>query len=797
MLILLRHLSINIILVLSLLAISSCSSSEDKANKFYENGMYLLEKGELVKANVEFRNAQQLNGKMTKAIWGQVLVAEKQGKPRLQYKLLNTVLTNDPGHIQALVKLGRLLLIAGQLDKALEMSDLSMKINQQDLSVLSLRAAIMLKLDDVTTAVKLAKYVVSKDPYYIDALVVLATERLTSGDADKAIQFVNQGLEVNNKNIALQLIKIKALENLKKPDLAEHVLKNLSNDYPKVVGFKTVLAQFYLKYNRIDDAEKIYQLIVKNNPKNLNAKIKLVKFLHGTKGESVALKQLQTYSEQDPSNNEIKFVLFQLYFSRKEIDQANVILNSIINENKGSEDARKAKGIKAAYLLENGDKKAAEEIIDTILAEDKLDRNGLILKASIDIDRQKYDKAIGALRLLLRNSPDSSRALYFLAKAYSLSGSTELADKQYLKAFKASKFNAAYGLSYAKFLLKRKEYHRAEKILQDILSFSGNNLSAMKLLAQTRLHLRDWVGAQKVADVMKRIGGENNISNQISSAILLSKKDYRESIELLKKDYQSTPENIQSVTALVRTYMVSGREHEAASFLDAVINASPENYNARVLRAQVYLYQGNKKQAINTYKDIIKNDSLNAVSYYHLAMIYMREKQFNEASIVLNNGLSVMPDNFSLRITQAGLYEKTAQADMAIKIYEQLIKERPDADIVANNLASLLTDSTDKTSFDKAYTLSQRFKQSYVPQFKDTFGWASYRVGKYSDAKVLLKSVVEQMPGVPDFHYHLGMIHLATNNKVLAKKELENALSLAGEEPFAKTVEIREILGKL
>ena len=217
----LKNIFIHSIIVFSLITIVACSSPEDKANKFYENGMALLEKGELVKANVEFRNAIQLNRKLTKAIWGQVLIAEKQNNPRQQYKLLNAVLINKPDHLEALVKLSRLLLLSGQLDKALEKSDLSMRINNQDLTVLSLRAAVMLKLDDAPAAVKLAKQVLSKDPEYVDALVILATERLNKGDTTKAIEYLEQGLKNNEKNIALQLIRIAALEKLEKTSLAK------------------------------------------------------------------------------------------------------------------------------------------------------------------------------------------------------------------------------------------------------------------------------------------------------------------------------------------------------------------------------------------------------------------------------------------------------------------------------------------------------------------------------------------------------------------------------------------------
>lgn len=794
----LKNIFIQGIIVISLITIAACSSPEDKANKFYENGMQLLEKGELVKANVEFRNAVQLNRKLTKAIWGQFLIAEKQNKPRRQYNLLSTVLINEPEHLEALVKLSRLLLLAGQLDKAIEKSDLSIKIDNQDLSVLSLRAAIMLKLEDAPAAVKLAKQVLEKDPLYIDALMILATERLAAGDASVAIEYINKGLKKNEKNVALQFIKIQALEKLGKVDLIENIYKKLISYYPKGEAFKTMLARFYLNHKKYGDAEEVFRVIIKNNPNDLKAKIKLVQFISRTNSSDAALKQLQKFSKEAPNNDELKFVLVKFHLSRKETKLANELLEKIINEKPGSEIAIKAKGIIATSLLAKGDKKAAEIVIAEILASDKENKNGLILKASIDIDRQKYDEAIGSLRLVLRDNPNSSRALFFLARAHNLSGSPELADEQYFKAFEISKFSPAYGLSYAQFLLKRKQPKRAEKILEDMLAAHKGGLPVLKLLAQVRLSLGDWIGAQQIADGIKKSGDKTNLAAQINNAIMVGKKDYSESISLLKKMYQSTPENIQPVVSLVRTYLLAGKVQEAGDFLDAVIKASPSNINARLLRGQIYVTEGKIEQAINAFEHVIKNDTSNTTSYYHLAVIHIRNKKYNIASEVLNKGLEIAPESFSLGMTLAQLYETTNKIDMAIAAYEALLKVRPDADIAANNLASLLTENrTDKASLNKAYTLSQRFKRSDVPQFKDTFGWASYRVGKYADAHSLLKSATDQLPNVPDFHYHLGMSYLAKENKVMAKQELEKALELAGDKGFAKEKEIRAALEKL
>lgn len=794
----LKNILIHSIIVFGLITITACSSPEDKANKYYENGMKLLEKGQLVKANVEFRNAVQLNRKLTKAIWGQSLVAEKQKKPRLQYKLLNAVLINEPNHLEALVKISRLLLLAGQLDKALEKSDASMKINNQDLSVLSLRAAVMLKLDDAPAAIKLAKQVLIKDPEYIDALIILASERLTEGDATKAVDYLNQGLKNNEKNVALQLIKITALEKLNKLNLVESTYKKLIDFYPEVRGFKTALAQFYLKSKRPNDAENIFREIIKNNPTDLKAKIKLVQFINGTKGANVGLKQLKEFSNESPDNNEIKFAVVQFHLARKEIEKANEILTKIINDKLNTNDVNKAKGILAASLLAKGEKSTAEKIINEILTADKQNKNGLILKASIDINRQKYDEAISALRLVLGDTPNSSQALFFLARAHNLSGSPELADEQYFKAFKTSKFNPAYGMSYAQFLLKRKQPQRAEKVLKDMLGARKGGLPALKLLAQTRLQLGDWVGAQQVADAIKQVGDKSNLAGQISNAIMVGKKDYNKSIAFLKNTYQATPENIQPVVALVRTYLLAGKTQEAGNFLDSVIKASPKNTSARLLRGQVYSSEGKVQQAISSFEKAIKQDEKNTTSYYHLAVAHMRVKEFTKAGEVLKKGLSISPNNFSLGMSLAQLYETTNQIDEAINAYEKLLEVKPDSDIVVNNLASLLTENrTDKVSLNKAYNLSKRFKRSDVPQFKDTLGWASYHVGKYSDASSLLESAVKQLPNIPDIHYHLGMNYLAKENKVMAKEALEKALELAGDKGFAKEKEIKEVLEKL
>ena len=131
-------------------------------------------------------------------------------------------------------------------------------------------------------------------------------------------------------------------------------------------------------------------------------------------------------------------------------------------------------------------------------------------------------------------------------------------------------------------------------------------------------------------------------------------------------------------------------------------------------------------------------------------------------------------------------------------LVQKMLKEQPNADVLANNLAALLTEHrTDQASWERAYELAQRFDRSDVPYFKDTLGWASYKVGKHQQATSLLRSAADQLPNVPVVRYHLGMNYLALADKEAARRELTRALEVADKIPFAQAEEARATLRDL
>lgn len=781
-----------------MLALAGCSSPTEKANRFYEKGMALLEQGDLVKARIEFQNALQIKGDMTPAWYGLAQIAEREGDWEKLFGFLNKVVEQNPKHLQARLKLGRLLLAAGELDKALAASDAALALARDDASVLALRAAVLYKLDDKPAAVEQANAALARDANNIDALAVLASERLAAGDANKAIEYLDRGLKVSEKNIALQLIKVQALESLANLDSAETVFRKLIAFYPDIRALRHILAQFYLSHGRKDAAEAEYRAVMTENPADVEARLDLIRFVNAVKGPKAATQELETLIAGDPDNSELKFALAGLHQSQNDSAAAEAVFRRIVEKAGNDREAIKAKGLLAASLLARGDRKAAQKLVDEVLKEDQRNEQGLLLKAGMAIDSHNLEQAISDLRTILRDVPDSSRALLLLARAHELSGSPELAQEHYLKAFQASKLASPFGMAYGEFLMKRGQPARAESVAEDVLRVSPDNVPAMKMLAQARINKGDWAGAQAVADELRKHGDRERNAEQVIGAMHVARKNYAESITAFRRAFDAAPAEVQPMVALVRSYVRAGKTGEAITFLDSVVRASPGNINARLLQGQLYAMQGNTAAAERAFRAVISQQPEAPAAYAGLANMHMRAGNLDEAGKAIAEGLAAAPGDFSLNLAQAEVHELAGRFEEAIGVYEKLYRQRPNADVVVNNLASLLADHrSDQASLNRAYELAQRFRRSDVPQFKDTLGWAGYRLGKANEAAALIKDAVRQLPDMPVFRYHLGMSYLALNDKAAARKELEKALSLGGEKKFPEADKVKLALKDL
>jgi tetratricopeptide (TPR) repeat protein len=229
-------------------------------------------------------------------------------------------------------------------------------------------------------------------------------------------------------------------------------------------------------------------------------------------------------------------------------------------------------------------------------------------------------------------------------------------------------------------------------------------------------------------------------------------------------------------------YLRAKKPEEAEAFLESVLEASPANAEALVLLGSVQASRNAADAATTSFRKAITSQPKNPVGYSALARLHISKGDLASAETLVRDGIAQVPGNFALRLMLAQILERKLDVEAAIREYDSLLKDFPDALIVINNLASLLSDHrTDQASLERAQALALRLKDGQAPHFRDTMGWISYLKGDYRQALSQLEQAAEALPSVALVRYHLGLTHAALNQKAKAEEHLLKAVELAQE----------------
>ena len=780
------------------LLLGACGTPEERAQSYTESGVQLLGKGDLTRAALQFRNALQLKNDFLPALNGLLQVETKRQNWGGVTAILSRIVELRPDDVASRVQLGRLLLIRGGLDEAVTQSEAAIKLKPDDAAVLALYAAIRLKVEDAAGAVEYATKALKADPTNVDATIVLVAERLIAKDPQGAIAFLDKAVALDETNVPLQLIKTQLLEKIDQPKAAKAVYQHLIALQPDAMPLRRSFALFLMRQKQFSEAETVFRGIAAQANGTIEPLLDVVRFLNTVEGHDAARKQLAAYVDQHPKDQRLRLALAQLSLEAGDTQTGKRILREIADVAGARAEALTALNRLTEVALGEADKKAAHALIAETLGRDKQNADALILRASLDIDARKLEKAIGDLRGVLRDVPDSVPALLLEARANELGGSNELAEANLAQAFRFSGAGSRAGLAYVQFLLRNGKVERAEDVLLAVLSRTPGDVTALKALAHVRLLRQNWLGAQEVGKILKQIDASDNFGDRVVSESLAGQQKFDQSIAILRQAYENAPVASRPLVALIRTYVRAGRDDDALAFLNNILTTNPDHYLAHILVGQVHLLRGDVKGAEAAFRQAIGLRAEDPFGYRNLFGLLMQARRFEDAESLLDTALKVIPKDVSISILKASLFEAQEKFEAAISIYQKLYAEYPNAPVIANNLASLLSDHRDDAaSLKQALKLAERFRKTTVPYFKDTLGWANFRVGNTEAASSLLQEAVEQMPQVPIFRYHLGMSFLKNGKTDAARSEFEDALKFSKTQPFPLEGQIKEALSRL
>ena len=766
-----RVSSVFAMLLIALLG--GCGSPEQRSQSYFDQGMALLAKNDDLNARVALTTSLKFNSNRIEAWRALAGVDERTKDNGGLFRDLRRIVELDPSDIDARVKLARIMFANNGSNAASKLLDAAGDERNSRADFHALRAAILLKSNDAAAAVKEAEQAVKIEPGNLEATLVLASERFSRGDLDGALQRLSTANAKDDPKISLLKVQIFA----KKGDLpqAEALLKKLVDTQPQLRG---QLIQLYIAERHYDDAEKELRSLAAAAPSDSKTGMELVRFLLSFKGANAAKDELTARIKAGGDAFSYQMALVDLDYAQGAVADSTALLDTLIKTASTPEHVLEAKVRLAEIDVSRKDFSAAEPIIEDILAKDRRNTGGLRLRAAIRLERGQFDSAIADLREALNDQAKSPDLLLLMATAYERSGKPELADRQYADALKSSGLAPTVGLRYVTYLRNQGDNPRAEEVLLQVAGRSPGNIQILYALAQVRLARQNWTGALAVADAV-RAAGNASIADEIKAAALSGQNKPDASIAALGDAHAAAPESFQPVSSLVAAYLRAGKPDKAETLLRDMMQRFPSNAALLVLLGQTQSARGKADEAQKSFRAAITLQPKEEVGYSALSGLYAAQKKYGEANDIIQAGLKERPDSLDLRLTSAQLLIRKGDIDAALAAYEAIVKDQPKSLLAVNNLVSLLLDNrSDKPSIARASELADRLKNSNVPQFQDTYGWAQYKVGNAGDAVKLLEAAVGKLPNLAALRYHLGMSYVAAGQATKAADQFKAALAL-------------------
>ena len=190
---------------------------------------------------------------------------------------------------------------------------------------------------------------------------------------------------------------------------------------------KRSIIEVYLRQGRRAEAADLNAQILKQDPKDNDAKGLAASFLLDKGEVARALTELNAVVTRSPENPVAHFQLGRAHAARGEFEQARQQFNKAIELRPDYMVARIAL---AQLQLARGEFDAAYKTADQILLMDKYNQNALLTQSAALMGQQRYGDSRQVLAETLRNNPKS-------ADAYFQIGLVSLAEKKFKEAEEA------------------------------------------------------------------------------------------------------------------------------------------------------------------------------------------------------------------------------------------------------------------------------------------------------------------------------------------------------------------------
>lgn len=760
-------------IVTALIVLSGCSFSPEAAKRRYlEKGDKYYEQGKYREAIILYRNAIKKDPRFGEAYFKLGESELRRGDARAAVAAYRRAVELLKNNEEAGSKLADLYLAAYAVQR--EKKD----------------PGLLREVDD------LARAMFQKNPNSFQGTRLMAFLAVTKGEIAKSIELFRKADSLKPKQPELRFALVQVLARDSQWAEAEKLSFEILKDSPKYTPAYDFLLLEFLRKDRRDDAEKLLQLKVSNNPGVADFRLQLAGFYTETQRKEMAEKTVNETLSTETKDPTARLKVGDFYVRTKDLERAI----KIYREGAARNDDRHVNYLLRIAQVYSVQRKVAEARteLDAVLKQDPKNAPALSMRAALDLqfgDSGRKDAAIKDLQALLGTTPNDVIVRYNLGRAYQQKGELEAARVQFAEAVKRRPDFVAGQIALAQVYMQKREFGKALTTSEDALKFAPKNMAARSLKVQALVNTGNLRQAKTdLEEYLKEMPDAPDLIFQ-STVISFQEGRYKEAEANLLKLRERYPSDVRLTLGLSDVYFRSGRTEDAFKTIEAEALKRPDDPMVQNAAGVVALRTDHLPFAEKTFKALLAKDQKNTDYMVRLAEVFRRTDRVDQAVATLEGARKEAPASDVVNLQLAMTLDLRGRQDQSLPLYQEVIKKDPNNVVALNNVAYILAE--DGKDLDQALTLAQRAKQQAPnnDDISDTMGLIYIKKNLTDNAISIFSDLVKRQPRNPLYHYHLGMAQLQKGNRAAARQSLQTALQL--KPTRQDEVRIKDLIGKV
>ncbi len=288
----------------------------------------------------------------------------------------------------------------------------------------------------------------------------------------------------------------------------------------------------------------------------------------------------------------------------------------------------------------------------------------------------RFDDAKKEALKVLEQVPDSGDAIITLTEAAHSKEDIEAAEEQLQKFPK--KNDASFYLASANLLFRAGDPGAAVNALRQALIVDPKSSAAHMAMGDFYLFQKDQKQAGEEFKKAAELAPVRSIERLKYAAFKSATGNVEATRTVATEMTKQAPDYLPGWTLLAELSLKDKKYDEALSLLENVFGRDVENIDGRRLQSNVLLAKGDAKKAVEVLERLDQTYPETPLIKYQLAVAYLQNNNMNQATVVLDQAVSINPNYDDATLLLGQINVATGHGDKVIEPITRLLKRRPD-----------------------------------------------------------------------------------------------------------------------